>query len=147
MAGLIAWRLARGLRRCSANTGAYCQARAKIPERVCPELMRRTGRQTQEQAPADWRWLGHRVLDVDSLTQWMAGWAGLDYVHIDPLKTNFAAVTEVMSSAYAARFGILPVEVKPHQVVIATAEPFMREAVGGADHLLFFAFREHHALR
>ena len=80
---------------------------------------------------AEQRWKSlkppHRVLDVDSLTQWMAGWAGLDYVHIDPLKTNFAAVTEVMSSAYATRFGILPVEVKPHEVVIATAEPFMRE--------------------
>lgn len=80
---------------------------------------------------AEQRWKSlkppHRVLDVDSLTQWLAGWAGLDYVHIDPLKTNFAAVTEVMSSAYATRFGILPVEVKPHEVVIATAEPFMRE--------------------
>ena len=80
---------------------------------------------------AEQRWKSlkppHRVLDVDSLTQWMAGWAGLDYVHIDPLKTNFSAVTEVMSSAYATRFGILPVEVKPHEVVIATAEPFMRE--------------------
>jgi general secretion pathway protein E len=80
---------------------------------------------------AEQRWKSmqppHRVLDIDSLTQWMAGWAGLDYVHIDPLKTNFAAVTEVMSSAYATRFGILPVEVKPHEVVIATAEPFMRD--------------------
>ncbi|MDE2598951.1 MAG: type II/IV secretion system protein [Rhodocyclaceae bacterium] len=80
---------------------------------------------------AEQRWKSlqppHRVLDLDALTQWMAGWAGLDYVHIDPLKTNFSAVTEVMSSAYATRFGILPVEVKPHEVVIATAEPFMRE--------------------
>ncbi len=80
---------------------------------------------------AEQRWKSlkppHRVLDLDSLTQWMAGWAGLDYVHIDPLKVNFAAVTEVMSSAYATRFGILPVEVKPHEVVVATAEPFMRE--------------------
>jgi general secretion pathway protein E len=57
----------------------------------------------------------------------MAGWAGLEYVHVDPLKTNFAAVTDVMSSAYAARFGILAVDVKPHEVVIATAEPFMRD--------------------
>lgn len=72
VAGLIAWRLARGQRPCSANTGAYCQARAKIPERVCQALMRRTGRQTQEQAPADWRWLGHRVLDVDGSTMTMA---------------------------------------------------------------------------
>ncbi|MCX7172998.1 MAG: GspE/PulE family protein [Proteobacteria bacterium] len=67
-----------------------------------------------------------RLLDLDSLTQWLAGWAGLDYFHIDPLKINFSAVTEVMSSAYATRYRVLPVEVKPLEVVIATAEPFER---------------------
>jgi hypothetical protein len=52
----------------------------------------------------------------------------LDYRHIDPLKIDFTASTEVMSSAYATRFGILPVQVNAHrEVVIATAEPFMRE--------------------
>ena len=68
----------------------------------------------------------HRVLDLDGLTQWLAKWSGLDYMHIDPLKINFSAVTEVMSSSYATRFRILPVEVKAHEVVIATAEPFQR---------------------
>ncbi|MCK9381484.1 MAG: GspE/PulE family protein [Sulfuritalea sp.] len=68
----------------------------------------------------------HRVLDLDGLTQWLAKWSGLDYLHIDPLKINFSAVTEVMSNTYATRFRILPVEVKPHEVVIATAEPFQR---------------------
>jgi general secretion pathway protein E len=34
-----------------------------------------------------------------------------------------------MSSAYAARFGILPVQVTTREVVIATAEPFVREWV------------------
>ena len=68
----------------------------------------------------------HRPLDLEALTQWLARWSGLDYFHIDPLKINFSAVTEVMSSAYATRFRILPVEVRPHEVVIATAEPFQR---------------------
>ena len=79
---------------------------------------------------AEQRWKSlqppHRVLDLDGLTQWLAKWSGLDYQHIDPLKINFSAVTEVMSSSYATRFRILPVEVKPHEVVIATAEPFQR---------------------
>jgi general secretion pathway protein E len=66
----------------------------------------------------------HRLLDLETLTHWLAKWAGLDYFHIDPLKINFTAVTEVMSSAYATRFRILPVEVKPNEVTIATAEPF-----------------------
>lgn len=68
VARLIAWRLARGLRPCSAETGAYCTARAALPEEACYQLARDTGRQVDEQAPADWLWLGHRVLDVDGST-------------------------------------------------------------------------------
>ncbi len=79
---------------------------------------------------AEQRWKSlkppHRTLDLDVLSQWLADWTHLDYRHIDPLKVNFAAVTEVMSNAYASRFHILPVEVTSHEVVIATAEPFQR---------------------
>ncbi len=67
-----------------------------------------------------------RILDLDALTQWLARWAGLEYFHIDPLKINFSAITEVMSSAYATRFRVLPVEVTAKEVLIATAEPFER---------------------
>ncbi len=79
---------------------------------------------------AEQRWKSllppHRVLDLETLTQWLAQWSGLDYFHIDPLKVNFSAVTDIMSSAYATRFRILPVDVKPNEVIIATAEPFDR---------------------
>ena len=68
----------------------------------------------------------HRLLDLDTLAEWLAEWSGLPCYHIDPLKVNLAAVTEVMSGAYASRFRILPVEVRPAEVVIATAEPFVR---------------------
>jgi putative transposase len=68
VAGLIAWRLACGLKACSANTGAYCTARDDVPEETCIKLMRDTGRQTDAEAPLQWRWLGHRVLDVDGST-------------------------------------------------------------------------------
>ena len=68
VAGLIAWRLARGLRRCSAKTGAYCTAREDLPEEACSGLMRETGRECDEEVPPEWRWLGHRVLDVDGST-------------------------------------------------------------------------------
>ncbi len=68
----------------------------------------------------------HHVLDLDMLSTWLAKWSGLEYRHIDPLKVNVAAVTDVMSSAYATRFRILPVEVRAQEVVIATAEPFQR---------------------
>ena len=70
-----------------------------------------------------------RLLGLEALTEWLAGRCGLDYLHIDPLKIDFTGVAEVMSSAYAARFGILPVKVTTREVVIATAEPFVREWV------------------
>ncbi len=80
---------------------------------------------------ADQKWRSseppHRLLTLEALTEWYAGKAGLPYFHVDPLKINFAAVTEIMSSAYAERFKILPVEVNQKRAVIATAEPHVRE--------------------
>ncbi len=77
---------------------------------------------------AEQRWKSllspHKLLDLDELTQWLAQWSGLPYQHIDPLKVNFSGVTEIMSNAYATRFRILPIDVRPAEVVIATAEPF-----------------------
>jgi len=70
-----------------------------------------------------------RLLSLETLTEWLARRTGMDYLHIDPLKIDFTGVAEVMSSAYAARFGILPVQVTTREVVIATAEPFVREWV------------------
>ena len=69
----------------------------------------------------------HRPLTLDDLTEWFAAKVGLEYYHIDPLKIDFTAVTDVMSSAYATRFGILPVQVKAQEVVVATIEPYLRE--------------------
>jgi general secretion pathway protein E len=80
---------------------------------------------------ADQKWrqsgAGGKVLTLEALTEWLARHAGLEYLHIDPLKIDFAAVTEVMSSAYATRFRILPVGVSTKEAVIATAEPRVRE--------------------
>ena len=69
----------------------------------------------------------HPPLTLEPLTEWLAKRTGLGYLHIDPLKIDFSAVTEVMSSAYATRFRILPVGVTAKEAVIATAEPFVRE--------------------
>src|SRR6187399_1452292 len=44
VARLIAHRLSRGERSCSATTGAYCQARKRLPEQFFAETARRTGR-------------------------------------------------------------------------------------------------------
>ncbi len=80
---------------------------------------------------ADQKWRSahppHRLLTLDALTEWYAGKVELPYFHVDPLKINFAAVTDVMSSAYAERFKVLPVDVNPKRALIATAEPYVRE--------------------
>ncbi|MDD5296867.1 MAG: GspE/PulE family protein [Rhodocyclaceae bacterium] len=68
-----------------------------------------------------------KTLTLDALTEWLAGRCGLPYLHIDPLRIDFSSVTEVMSSAYATRFRILATEVKSGEVVVATAEPWLRE--------------------
>jgi general secretion pathway protein E len=67
----------------------------------------------------------HKTLELEALTEWLAGFVGMPYFHIDPLKIDMRNVTEVMSSDYAQRRSILPVEFKGRDAVIATAEPFV----------------------
>ncbi|MBE0592104.1 MAG: type II/IV secretion system protein [Gemmatimonadales bacterium] len=71
----------------------------------------------------------HRTLDLGLLCPWFAQRVGLPYVHIDPLKVDLARVAEVMSSQYATRFKILPIEVRPGEITVATAEPFVTDWV------------------
>jgi general secretion pathway protein E len=77
---------------------------------------------------ADQKWKkGHSIWTLDALTEWLAKRVGMEYLHIDPLKIDFGAVTEVMSSAYATRFRVLPVAINTKEAVVATAEPGLRE--------------------
>ena len=69
----------------------------------------------------------HDVLTLEGLTVWLAGRANLPYLKIDPLKVDVAAVTVLVSYAYAGRYRILPVEVDADKVVVATAEPWVTE--------------------
>ncbi|GAB3491044.1 GspE/PulE family protein [Curvibacter fontanus] len=76
------------------------------------------------------RAVDHKPLDVESLTQWLAGRAGLDYLRIDPLKVDVGKVADSMSAAYAERHRVLPVQVLPTEVVVATSEPYITDWVG-----------------
>jgi general secretion pathway protein E len=69
----------------------------------------------------------NKVLTVETITEWLAKKVGLEYLHIDPLKVDFSSVTDLMSNDYAGRFCILPLQVTATEVVVATAEPFLRE--------------------
>jgi general secretion pathway protein E len=70
-----------------------------------------------------------KPLDVEALTQWLALRAGLDYLRIDPIKVDVGKVADVMSAAYAERHRVLPVQVTPSEVVVATSEPFVTDWV------------------
>jgi hypothetical protein len=50
---------------CSSATGAYCQARAKLPESFLRRLTYQVGTELEDQAPAAWRWHDRRVLLAD----------------------------------------------------------------------------------
>ncbi|TAG24631.1 MAG: type II/IV secretion system protein [Burkholderiales bacterium] len=68
-----------------------------------------------------------KPLDIEALTQFLALKAGMEYFRIDPLKVDVGKVAETMSATYAERHGILPVQVLPTQVVVATSQPFITD--------------------
>jgi Transposase DDE domain len=68
VARLIAHRLARGRRPCSAETGAYCQARQRLPESFFAGVACSVGRGLDDQADRRWRWKGRRVYLFDGTT-------------------------------------------------------------------------------
>jgi hypothetical protein len=65
VARLIAHRLARGQRPCSARTGAYCQARQRLPEAFFSEAALRTGRALDDGVAKRRLWKGRRVYVYD----------------------------------------------------------------------------------
>src|SRR4051794_40883301 len=65
VARLIAHRLSQGQRRCSAETGAYCQARKRLPEGFFSDVARRTGRALDANVDAQWLWKSRRVYVYD----------------------------------------------------------------------------------
>jgi hypothetical protein len=68
VARLIAHRLARGQRPCSADTGAYCQARRRLPEKFFADVACSVGRGLDDQADRRWLWKGRRVYLFDGTT-------------------------------------------------------------------------------
>lgn len=65
---LLAERAAQGRGAVSAATGAYCQARQRLPEGVLSRLTRQVGQTLLRQAPDAWRWKGRDVKIVDGTT-------------------------------------------------------------------------------
>ena len=68
VARLIAHRVSQGQGKCSAETGAYCQARKRLPEKFFSDVARQTGQALDEQAPSGWLWKDRRVYLFDGST-------------------------------------------------------------------------------
>jgi Transposase DDE domain len=68
VARLIAHRLSRGQRPCSAETGAYCQARRRLPDTFFADVACSVGRSLDARAERDWLWKGRRVYLFDGTT-------------------------------------------------------------------------------
>jgi DDE family transposase len=68
VARLIAHRLAQGQRPCSAKTGAYCQARKRLPESFFADVARQTGRALEADVGPRWLWKGRHVYLFDGTT-------------------------------------------------------------------------------
>ncbi|GAB3375930.1 GspE/PulE family protein [Azotobacter armeniacus] len=84
----------------------------------------------------DDRYQPGRKLDLESLTQWLADYAGQPYLRIDPLKIDVAAITPLMSYAFAQRHKILAVTVGPDSVTVASAQPFVSSWEANLTHVL-----------
>ena len=68
VARLLQQRRSNGLPACSAKTGAYCEARKRLPQAVLQHLACTVGRKVLMDAPAHWSWRGRDVKIVDGST-------------------------------------------------------------------------------
>jgi Transposase DDE domain len=65
VARLIAHRLSRGQQACSSKTGAYCQARGRLPEKFFSAVTCLVGRALDSKTDPKWLWKGRRVYMFD----------------------------------------------------------------------------------
>ncbi len=65
---MIAHHVAEGQAACSALTGAYCQARMRLPEAFFAEAARGVGRSLEGKVTSEWLWKRRRVLIYDGST-------------------------------------------------------------------------------
>ena len=61
-------RVAQGRSGCGLNTGAYCQARQRLPLLIPQRLSHRVGERLQARMPKAWRWHGRHVKLFDGTT-------------------------------------------------------------------------------
>ena len=78
----------------------------------------------------------HKMMNADFLARWLAGQAGIEFYHIDPLKLDFTTAAQLVSKAYAERLRIMPIAAKGGEATIATADPFHTEWIPDLERIL-----------
>lgn len=68
VARFIAHRFSLGQSECSADTGAYCQARKRLPEKFFSTVACLVGRDLDSRVNSSWLWKGRRVYMFDGST-------------------------------------------------------------------------------
>ena len=68
VARIIVLLVSLGRKPCCDNTGTYCRARAKVPERVLRRLVYHVADGCEQALPEEWRWKGKFVGLVDGFT-------------------------------------------------------------------------------
>ena len=68
VARLIAHRISRGQGPCSPDTGAYCQARKRLPEKFYSTVARQTGQALEAGVDPNWLWKNRHVYMFDGST-------------------------------------------------------------------------------
>lgn len=68
VARLIAHRISWGKSPCSSETGAYCQARKRLPEKFFSAVARLVGRKMDSKVDPKWLWKGRHIYMFDGST-------------------------------------------------------------------------------
>ncbi len=66
------------------------------------------------------------LLHEEAISRWLAQTLGLEYLRIDPLKTDVRLVTSLASYAYVSKRSILPVAVDGSLATFATSQPLQQ---------------------
>jgi hypothetical protein len=85
VARLIAHRISRGQSPCSSDTGAYCQARKRLPEEFFSDVARRTGQALEANVDTKWLWKSRRVYVYDGSSVSMPDTAENQRVYPQPI--------------------------------------------------------------
>lgn len=77
-----------------------------------------------------------KLLNEETISRWLADILGLEYLRINPLKTDVPLVTSLASFAYISKRHILPVAVDGNLATFATSQPLQQSWQADLGHII-----------